>query len=101
MGVEAGGPGGRRLGEPGHTPAEYRKFLDLVIRMLDLDPKTRITPFYALQHGFFKRSDENIGTMGSSTNSLMNSDHFKFMSPSKGMYIVDYFDGVLNFYFVL
>jgi len=26
--------------------------------MLDYDPKTRITPYYALQHNFFKRTSE-------------------------------------------
>lgn len=31
---------------------------DLIVRMLDYDPKTRITPYYALQHNFFKRTSE-------------------------------------------
>ena len=31
--------------------------------MLDYDPKTRVTPYYALQHNFFKRtSDESTNT---------------------------------------
>ncbi|CAG9822503.1 unnamed protein product [Phaedon cochleariae] len=69
LGVESGGPGGRRAGEPGHSTSDYLKFKDLVLRMLDYDPKTRITPYYALQHNFFKRtSDEGTNTgAGSST----------------------------------
>jgi dual specificity tyrosine-phosphorylation-regulated kinase 1 len=63
IGVETGGPGGRRLGEPGHGVQDYLKFKDLILRMLDFDPKTRITPYYALQHNFFKRtSDEGTNT---------------------------------------
>ncbi|XP_072324961.1 dual specificity tyrosine-phosphorylation-regulated kinase 1B-like isoform X2 [Scyliorhinus torazame] len=66
IGVETGGPNGRRAGEPGHTPAEYLKFKDLILRMLDYDPKTRITPFYALQHNFFKKTlDEGTNTINS------------------------------------
>ncbi|KAK2706862.1 serine/threonine-protein kinase minibrain-like [Artemia franciscana] len=70
IGVETGGPGGRRLGEPGHGVQDYLKFKDLILRMLDFDPKTRITPYYALQHNFFKRtSDEGTNTgVGGSTN---------------------------------
>ena len=58
IGVETGGPGGRRLGEPGHSVSDYLKFKDLILRMLDFDPKSRITPYYALQHNFFKRTAE-------------------------------------------
>uniref|UniRef100_UPI00398F0470 dual specificity tyrosine-phosphorylation-regulated kinase 1A-like isoform X3 n=1 Tax=Pristiophorus japonicus TaxID=55135 RepID=UPI00398F0470 len=70
IGVETGGPCGRRAGEAGHNPAEYSKFKDLILRMLDYDPKTRITPFYALQHNFFKKTlDEGTNT----TNSISTS----------------------------
>ncbi|XP_013113455.1 serine/threonine-protein kinase minibrain isoform X2 [Stomoxys calcitrans] len=63
LGVETGGPGGRRMDEPGHSVADYLKFKDLILRMLDFDPKTRVTPYYALQHNFFKRtSDESTNT---------------------------------------
>ena len=58
VGVETGGPGGRRLGEPGHSVSDYLKFKDLILRMLEYDPKTRITPYYALQHNFFRRTSE-------------------------------------------
>jgi dual specificity tyrosine-phosphorylation-regulated kinase 1 len=63
LGVETGGPGGRRLTETGHTVADYLKFKDLILRMLDYDPKARITPYYALQHNFFKQTvDESTST---------------------------------------
>ncbi len=62
IGVDTGGPGGRRAGETGHSVADYLKFKDLVLRMLDFDPKSRITPYYALQHNFFKRTSEESAT---------------------------------------
>nr|XP_033806186.1 dual specificity tyrosine-phosphorylation-regulated kinase 1A isoform X2 [Geotrypetes seraphini]XP_033806187.1 dual specificity tyrosine-phosphorylation-regulated kinase 1A isoform X2 [Geotrypetes seraphini]XP_033806188.1 dual specificity tyrosine-phosphorylation-regulated kinase 1A isoform X2 [Geotrypetes seraphini]XP_033806189.1 dual specificity tyrosine-phosphorylation-regulated kinase 1A isoform X2 [Geotrypetes seraphini]XP_033806190.1 dual specificity tyrosine-phosphorylation-regulated len=66
LGVETGGPGGRRAGESGHTVADYLKFKDLILRMLDYDPKTRIQPYYALQHSFFKKTaDEGTNTSSS------------------------------------
>lgn len=74
LGVETGGPGGRRAGELGHTLSDYLKFKDLVIRMLDYDPKTRITPYYALQHNFFKRTtDESTNTAASIVGSVSTS----------------------------
>ena len=65
IGVETGGPNGRRIGEAGHSVSDYLKFKDLILRMLDYDPKTRITPYYALQHNFFNRTaEEGSGTWG-------------------------------------
>ncbi|KAM7347291.1 minibrain isoform 3-T3 [Cochliomyia hominivorax] len=70
LGVETGGPGGRRMDEPGHSVADYLKFKDLILRMLDFDPKTRVTPYYALQHNFFKRTtDEGTNTGAGSVQS--------------------------------
>lgn len=70
LGVENGGPGSRRAGEVGHSMSDYLKFKDLILRMLDYDPKTRITPYYALQHNFFKRtSDESTNTANSTSSS--------------------------------
>ncbi|XP_064595679.1 dual specificity tyrosine-phosphorylation-regulated kinase 1A-like isoform X8 [Liolophura sinensis] len=70
IGAENGGPGGRRAGETGHTVADYLKFKDLILRMLDFDPKTRITPYYALQHNFFKKTtDESTNTSNSTSTS--------------------------------
>ncbi|KAK7105364.1 hypothetical protein V1264_016756 [Littorina saxatilis] len=70
IGAENGGPGGRRSGEAGHTVADYLKFKDLILRMLDFDPKTRISPYYALQHNFFKKTtDESTNTSNSTSTS--------------------------------
>lgn len=70
LGVENGGPGSRRAGEPGHSMSDYLKFKDLILRMLDYDPKSRITPYYALQHNFFKRTaDESTNTANSTSTS--------------------------------
>ena len=52
-----GGPGGTRVHELGHAPNDYRKFKDLILRMLDYDPDSRIKPFNALQHLFFRREN--------------------------------------------
>ena len=57
LGIDVGGPGGTRSHEPGHTPNDYRKFKDLILRMLDYDSDTRIKPFNALQHSFFRREN--------------------------------------------
>ena len=69
LGVETGGPGGIRQGEVGHTPADYRKFKDLIYRMLDYDPETRIKPFDALQHSFFRRDANSATSSVSSSHS--------------------------------
>ncbi|XP_049943616.1 serine/threonine-protein kinase minibrain [Schistocerca serialis cubense] len=87
LGVENGGPGGRRLGEPGHSVSDYLKFKDLILRMLDFDPKTRVTPYYALQHNFFKRTaDEgtNTGGSGSAPNTAGASSSAVFVPPLAG-----------------
>ncbi|XP_023678243.1 dual specificity tyrosine-phosphorylation-regulated kinase 1A-like [Paramormyrops kingsleyae] len=73
LGVEVGGPGGRRAGEAGHTVADYLKFKDLILRMLDYDPKSRIQAYYALQHSFFKKTaDEGTNTSTSVSTSPMD-----------------------------
>lgn len=41
VGVESGGPSGRREGEPGHDPGTYALFLNLMEKMLDQRPETR------------------------------------------------------------
>ncbi|XP_033096755.1 dual specificity tyrosine-phosphorylation-regulated kinase 1A-like isoform X2 [Anneissia japonica] len=70
IGVESGGPGGRRAGEPGHTQQDYLKFKDLITKMLDYDSVERIKPYYALQHTFFKRTtDESTNTSNSTSTS--------------------------------
>lgn len=44
--------------------------------MLDFDPKTRITPYYALQHNFFKKTtDESTNTSNSTSTSPAMEQH--------------------------
>lgn len=64
LGVETGGPGGRRKGEDGHSPEKYRLFRDLVNRMLSYDPRKRIPPLEALNHPFFWMADQQGKGMG-------------------------------------
>jgi len=79
--VSCGGPAGRRQGEAGHTEHDYVKFKDLVERMLDYDAATRITPYYALQHGFFRRTtDESTNTSCSGSTSPITTDSTADMS---------------------
>ncbi|XP_054169019.1 serine/threonine-protein kinase minibrain-like [Oppia nitens] len=79
LGVETGGPGGRRLGEPGHSVSDYLKFKDLILRMLDYNPQTRITPYSALQHSFFRRTtDESTNT----SNIINNNNNINSTSSS-------------------
>ncbi|XP_017892867.1 serine/threonine-protein kinase minibrain isoform X2 [Ceratina calcarata] len=86
LGVETGGPGGRRIGEPGHSISDYLKFKDLILRMLDFDPKTRVTPYYALQHNFFKRTaDEGTNTSIAAANSANTSPAVVAMSQDHGL----------------
>ncbi len=83
IGVETGGPGGRRAGEQGHGLNDYLKFKDLIQRMLDYDPKTRITPYYALQHNFFKRTTDESTNTSNSTSTSPAIEHNA--SPSQGI----------------
>ena len=67
LGVESGGPGGRRVGEPGHSVTDYLRFKDLIEHMLIYDPRERLKPAQALQHSFFNRTaDEGTATTHSS-----------------------------------
>mmetsp|Transcript_27077 Transcript_27077/g.46689 ORF Transcript_27077/g.46689 Transcript_27077/m.46689 type:complete len:607 (-) Transcript_27077:83-1903(-) len=58
IGVETFGPAGRRKGEPGHSVQDYLKFKDLIDKLLEYNPQTRISPYTALQHPFFRLSSE-------------------------------------------
>lgn len=41
--------------------------------MLDYDPKTRVTPYYALQHSFFKKtSEESTSTISANSLAISN-----------------------------
>ena len=55
LGVDIGGPSAIRKGEPGHSPADYHRFKELIVRMLDYDADNRIKPLEALQHPFFHK----------------------------------------------
>ena len=57
LGVETGGPDGRRLNEPGHSVTDYLKLKDLIMKMLTYDPVERITPFQAISHSFFGQTE--------------------------------------------
>ena len=87
--MDTGGPGGRRLGEAGHTTADYLKFKDLVLRMLEYDQRMRITPLYALQHPFFRRTVDEATNTSSSVDRPMTSAVTARPPPSprQGLYI--------------
>ncbi|CAM2697830.1 unnamed protein product [Rotaria socialis] len=67
LGVDVGGPGGRRAGEPNHSVSDYVKFKELVQQMLEYDPKRRILPFNALQASFFKRTYDETSMINHSS----------------------------------
>ena len=56
IGVETGGPSGRRSGESGHSRNDYEQFFEFVRAMLELDPSGRIGPKDALLHPFLQRA---------------------------------------------
>lgn len=56
LGSDSGGPGGRRHGELGHKKADYDRFEDLLLRLLELNPARRITPQAALDHDFLRKA---------------------------------------------
>lgn len=60
VGINTGGPQGRRMGEPGHGYEDYSVFVDLIFKMLTYDPHQRITPSNACRHPFLaKQSSED------------------------------------------
>lgn len=74
LGSETGGPQSRRLNEPGHSLQDYLKFEEIIMRMLNYDPKLRINPQEALQHSFFKRPTSESTNTNTSSNSNSNSN---------------------------
>jgi dual specificity tyrosine-phosphorylation-regulated kinase 1 len=52
LGVETGGPGGRRAGQAGHEQATYELFVDFIKGLLSLDPTKRLTVEAAINHPF-------------------------------------------------
>jgi len=81
LGVETGGPGGRRAGEPGHSVADYVIFKDLILRMLDYNPVTRIAPEACLNHVFFKRHMERSTPQESSSPQVDSTSSGATLSP--------------------
>ena len=68
LGVETGGPDGRRLNEPGHSVTDYLKLKDLIMKMLVYSPAERITPFQAISHSFFGSAESaEVQTDGASS----------------------------------
>eukprot|EP00211_Chloroparvula_japonica_P001983 CAMPEP_0119118900 /NCGR_PEP_ID=MMETSP1310-20130426/619_1 /TAXON_ID=464262 /ORGANISM="Genus nov. species nov., Strain RCC2339" /LENGTH=478 /DNA_ID=CAMNT_0007108299 /DNA_START=98 /DNA_END=1534 /DNA_ORIENTATION=- len=71
LGAKMGGPHGRRLGEKGHSPQDYTKFMDLLERMLTYKPAERATPLECLQHCFFHTDDKACQTGHTSLSATM------------------------------
>jgi dual specificity tyrosine-phosphorylation-regulated kinase 1 len=67
LGSETGGPQSRRVNEPGHSLQDYLKFEDIIMRMLNYEPKIRITPHESLQHNFFKRPNSEATSLTGTT----------------------------------
>lgn len=92
LGVDSGGPHGRRRGEEGHSTADYLQFLNLVLQMLEYNPARRIKPEQALRHAFFQStaSSSSLSSMQSplsNDNNLMTGSSRNSMSfeyPSQG-----------------
>jgi len=59
IGVNTGGPQGRRMGESGHSSEDYVIFVDLITKMLHYDPQHRITPGNAVEHPFLARQSND------------------------------------------
>ena len=74
LGSENGGPQSRRKDEPGHTAADYAKFEDIIMRMLEYDPKHRISPSDSLHHAFFKRPTSATTSANTTTNISSSSN---------------------------
>jgi dual specificity tyrosine-phosphorylation-regulated kinase 1 len=55
IGVNTGGPQGRRIGENGHGPEDYSVFVDLIAKMLHYDPNSRVSPLNACRHPFLAK----------------------------------------------
>ncbi|CAF1056013.1 unnamed protein product [Rotaria sordida] len=75
LGVDIGGPGGRRAGEQNHSVSDYVKFKELVQQMLEYDPKRRILPFNALQSSFFKRSYDETSNVNHPITTTNNNNN--------------------------
>ncbi|GAB9467406.1 hypothetical protein Gpo141_00004752 [Globisporangium polare] len=77
IGADSGGPGGLRLNREEHSPEDYRLFLDLLHRMLDYNPATRITPAEALLHPFMASNRQSTDTKGKKKAKSMRSNQMQ------------------------
>lgn len=68
IGVDIGGPCGRRKFEPGHTVEKYEEFLDLIEKLLIFDPKERISAKDALTHPYLMPDGGNLQTWAAQNN---------------------------------
>lgn len=96
LGCDSGGPGGRRAGDQGHTYQDYVKFRDLILQMLEYDPKLRVKPHIALQHCFFRRATDDATNTASLSpaasppaSASKMSGSYGQVSSSSGVYTAD------------
>ncbi|GET87112.1 protein kinase, putative [Leishmania tarentolae] len=54
LGVHKGGPRGCRAGQPGHDEAAYKVFCDFIRKLLQYDPRKRVSCQQAIQHPFLE-----------------------------------------------
>lgn len=54
LGVHKGGPRGCRAGQPGHDEGAYEVFCDFIHKLLQYDPRKRVSCQQAIQHPFLE-----------------------------------------------
>jgi len=73
LGCNTGGPYGRRKDEAGHSPDDYGKFRDLILRMLEYNPAKRLTASEAVRHNFLRKHSPNPTAALVSNDDLVNN----------------------------
>eukprot|EP00595_Chromulina_sp_UTEXLB2642_P003574 CAMPEP_0196764354 /NCGR_PEP_ID=MMETSP1095-20130614/5909_1 /TAXON_ID=96789 ORGANISM="Chromulina nebulosa, Strain UTEXLB2642" /NCGR_SAMPLE_ID=MMETSP1095 /ASSEMBLY_ACC=CAM_ASM_000446 /LENGTH=246 /DNA_ID=CAMNT_0042119655 /DNA_START=1045 /DNA_END=1785 /DNA_ORIENTATION=- len=68
IGVNSGGPSGRRFGEVGHSPENYEEFLDFIKRILVFDPSQRLSASESLDHPFITEKRKKTFTDNNNNN---------------------------------
>jgi len=79
-------PFARRHGERGHSDVDYRKFINLLKLMLQIDPNARCTPADALYHNFFEKPSAET-----TSSSLQTSPRFSSTQDPSRSSSNDYF----------
>lgn len=83
LGVNIGGPNGRRKGEAGHDKKAYETFADLASKLLRYDPgKDRSTALDALHHPFFSAHVTRTKSPGSSPMNTIETNSTRSLSES-------------------